>query len=111
MTSSIWTLYLSETHLLDSQEAQVQIDGYTFVNKPRTTGKGGRVGVYTSSIVPYYRRLDLERDGIECIWIEILFPKPKVILLGFIYRSPNSSKHLTTNFECNTGIDACHCFF
>lgn len=90
---------LSETHLSDSEEAQVQLDGYTFINRPRKTGKGGGVGVYISSSVPFHRRLDLERDGIECIWIEILFPKSKGILIGFIYRPPSSSKHLCADFE------------
>ena len=51
---------LSETRLFDNQEARVQIDGYTFINKPRTTGKGGEVEVYISPTVPIHRRVDLE---------------------------------------------------
>ena len=50
--------------------------------------------------MPYHRRLDLELDDIECLWIEVLFPKSKGFLIGFIYRPPDSSKHLPKNFNC-----------
>ena len=96
----IQILSLSETHLLADDEPQVQIDGYSFISKPRKSGKGGGVGAYISSSVPYHRRLDLEQDSIECMWIEVLFPKTKGFLVGFIYRPPDSSKHLCKNFNC-----------
>ena len=79
---------------------QAQIDGYSFISKPRKSAKGGGVGAYISSSVPYHRRLDLELDDIECLWIEVLFPKSKGFLVGFIYRPPDSSKHLSKNFTC-----------
>ena len=79
---------------------QAQIDGYSFISKPRKSAKGGGVGAYISSSVPYHRRLDLELDDIECLWIEVLFPKSKGFLIGFIYRPPDSSKHLSKNFTC-----------
>ena len=65
---------------------QAQIDGYSFISKPRKSAKGGGVGAYISSSVPYHRRLNLELDDIECLWIEVLFPKSKGFLIGFIYR-------------------------
>ena len=80
---------------------QAQIDGYSFITKPRKSTKGGGVGAYISSSVPYHRRLDLELDDIECLWIEVLFPKSKGFLIGFIYRPPDLSKHLSKNFTCN----------
>jgi len=39
-----------------------QIEGYTFIGKSRSSGKGGGVGVYISTSVPFHRRTDLE-DG------------------------------------------------
>ena len=39
---------------------QAQIDGYSFISKPRKSAKGGGVGAYISSSVPYHRRLNLE---------------------------------------------------
>ena len=38
-------------------------------------------------------------SDIECIWLEILLPKAKSFLIGIIYRPPDSSKHLSKNFE------------
>lgn len=32
---------LSETHLHANEEAQAQIDGFTFIGKPRSSGRGG----------------------------------------------------------------------
>ena len=96
----IQILSLSETHLSTNDEPQAQIDGYSFISKPRKSAKGGGVGAYISSSVPYHRRLDLELDDIECLWIEVLFPKSKGFLIGFIYRPPDSSKHLPKNFNC-----------
>ena len=96
----IQILSLSETHLSSDDEPQAQIDGYSFIRKPRKSAKGGGVGAYISSSVPYHRRLDLELDDIECLWIEVLFPKSKGFLIGFIYRPPDSSKHLPKNFNC-----------
>ena len=48
----------------------------------------------------YHQRLDLEPDDIESLWIEVLFPKSKGFLIGFIYRPPDSSKHLSKHFNC-----------
>ena len=45
-------------------------------------------------------RLDLEQEDIECIWLEILFPKTKGFLIGIIYRPPDSSNHICANFNC-----------
>ena len=70
-----------------------------FLGKPRTSGQVGGVGIYISQSVPFQRRLDLENNDIECIWIEILFPKSKGFLIRVIYRPPDSSKHLPGNFN------------
>ena len=91
---------LSETHLSADNEVEVQIEGYKFIGKSRSSGKGGGVGVYISTSVPFHRRTDLEDEVIECIWIEILFPKTKSFLIGIVYRPPDSSKHLCADFNC-----------
>jgi hypothetical protein len=43
--------------------------------------------------VPYRRRYDLEaeHENIECIWIEVLFPKSKGIMIGNVNRPPDTS--------------------
>ena len=62
---------VSETHLCLESEAEVHIEGYTFIAKSRASGQGGGVGVYISTSIPFQRRMDLEQEDIECIWIEI----------------------------------------
>lgn len=90
---------VSETHLSPESEVEVQIKGYTFIAKSRASSQGGGVGVYISSSIPFQRRMDLEQEDIECIWIEILFPETKGFLVGIIDRPPDSSKHLCANFN------------
>ena len=85
----IHILSLSETHFAADEEAAAQISGYDFLGKPRTSGQGGGAGILISQSVPFQRRLDLEDNDIECIWIEILFPKSSGFLIGVIYRPPD----------------------
>ena len=82
-----------------SNTEKQEYSGYDFLGKPRTSGQGGGAGIYISQSIPFQRRLDLEDNDIECIWIEILFPKSKGFLIGVIYRPPDSSKHLPDNFN------------
>ena len=91
---------VTETHLNDDDSVSiVYIPGYTFVNKPRVKGRGGGVGVYISNRIPYHRRFDLENDTVECIWLEITYPKTKSFLIGIIYRPPDTSDYLPPNFN------------
>ncbi|PFX18701.1 RNA-directed DNA polymerase from mobile element jockey [Stylophora pistillata] len=56
------TRAVSETHLSAEDEVEAQIDGYTFIGKCRSSGKGGGAGVYISTSVPFHRRTDLEDE-------------------------------------------------
>ena len=55
------------------------------------------------------RRLDLEIEAIECIWVEINDSKTKPLLVGYVYRNPASSQGWPDDFismmdkvtECN----------
>ena len=71
-------LGISETHLIDQIiTEELAIEDVVFERKDRFTGNGGGIGMYIKQDVPYQRRFDLERGEIECIWIEVLFPKSK----------------------------------
>ncbi len=71
-------LSLSETHLSKDDEAKAKIFGYDFIAKsrPLNPDKGGDVGLYIASHIPYQQRIDLELPDIECIWL-FCFPKQK----------------------------------
>ena len=49
--------------------------------------------------LPNHRRLDLEEDGIECIWIEVWVKSSKPILVGNLYRPPDNSDYLPEDFN------------
>ena len=96
-------LSLSETHLSGkSNNSEVEINGYTFINKNRRSGGG--VGSYISDNIPWHRREDLELNAVECIWIEISFHNTKGLLVG-VSISPTgySSNYLPKDF--NTLLD------
>ena len=61
---------LSETHIeagLEQEEAIYDVHGYSFINRPRKSGKGGGVAAYIGDGVVWDRRYDLENDNIEAI--------------------------------------------
>ena len=73
--------------------------GFNMQRKHRNNGKGGGIVVYVSEALTSHRRFDLEADGVECIWIEVLFKKSKPLIVGQVYRPPDSSYYLPENFN------------
>ena len=94
---------LSETHISHNDSEEIanlfNIPGYAFLNKPRVNGSGGGVAMYVPSDITWIRRFDLEMDEIEAIWIEIIQKNSKNFVVGSVYRPPDSSHYLPTNFE------------
>ena len=91
---------LSETHMnTNISSDEVYLDGYNLERLDRGCGKGGGVAVYVNHKLPYCRRDDLECKNIECTWIKVLLPKSRGILVGNIYRPPDSSAYLSKNFN------------
>lgn len=44
------------------------------------------------------RRTDLENASVEGLWLELLIPKSRSILVGTFYRPPNSSTYHDKDF-------------
>ena len=65
--------------------------------KDRADSYGGVI-IYVKETIPCKRRLDLEIDGIECIWLEMKL-KSKVILLSVFYRPPESPAETLIGIE------------
>ena len=100
---------VSETFTtIDTPACWFDIAGYSYEQKCRPCGTGGGIGVYIRNGTPYIRRFDLEGKNLECIWLEICFPHTKGLLIGIIYRQPNTSYYLLDDFnflwEENLGI-------
>ena len=93
-------LSLSETDIeagLEQDEAIYDIPGYSFINRPRKSSKGGGVGAYLVDGIRWDRRHDLENDKIEAIWLEIRPKHSKTFLVGIMYRPPDNKGRF-----CNT---------
>jgi hypothetical protein len=85
-------LGISETWLDGSvPDAVVMVEHFKLYRKDRTHGRGGGILVHVPDSIRSHRRIDLERDHIEAIWLELQVEK-STILLCQIYRPPNSAK-------------------
>ena len=102
MYKNIDILTLSETHITSNcstdNSALYEIPGYTFVKRNRTNGIHGGVAMYISESILWKRRVDLERNEIEGLVIEIFRKNAKNILVGSFYRPPDGSNYLHPNF-------------
>ena len=91
---------ISETHInRNIRDSEIDIAGFDLLRKDRAKGAGGGVAVYVVESLPNHRRLDLEEDGIECIWIEVWVKNSKPILVGNLYRPPDNLDYLPDDFN------------
>lgn len=86
---------VSETWLKDSGSS-FDIMGYDFIHNPRPNRIGGGVGIYIDNDLEFKLRPDLAfRDisspSTESLFIEIRRPLSKNIIIGVIYRPPDSN--------------------
>ena len=56
--------------------------------------EGGGVCIYVKSTLAFNVRSDLNDPKLEALWVEILLPKSKSILIGVCYRPPEQSDFL-----------------
>ena len=105
-------IVITETWLDESvQNGEIQIDGYTITRQDRNRCGGG-VLIYVNNSVAYTERSDLRNPNLEAVWLELLLPKTKPILLGGVYRPPSQSNFIEefektlsdTRLDCETII-------
>ena len=91
-------LSITETWLDDSvSDGEIHIKNYSIVRRDRNRNGGG-VCVYIRNDVAFNFRSDLQRDSDEMIFVELLLPKTKPIIIGSVYRPPKQNDFLS-NFE------------
>ena len=96
---------LSETKLKNFHpDSAFIIDNYQLFRKDRFISRerreqGGGIIVYVKNGVKVERRLDLERNEIECVWLEVSPKKSKSFLVGTLYRHPNEGAQWNEYFE------------
>jgi hypothetical protein len=86
---------VSETWLDQTiSDADIEIPNFTIHRNDRNR-HGGGVATYVSNNLAVSRRIDLEYQDIESLWLEITTNK-KTIMLATYYRPPISHGHRTT---------------
>ena len=84
-------LSFSETWLDSSKsDSEIEIENYTVVRKDRNR-KGGGVCVYIRADIGFNVGPELDLADVEAVWLDILLPKFKPILVGARYRPPDQT--------------------
>ena len=85
---------ISETWLNNSTEHLFNIPGYNFISNIRQHKSGGGVGLYIKSNLKFKPRIDLQSTDnrlYESIFAEIIQPNSRNIIVGCIYKPPDTS--------------------
>ena len=101
---------VSETWLHDSvEDSEVELPGYSILRHDRNR-KGGGVCIYLRSDLAFNPRQDLQSDGVESVWAEVLLPKTRPILTGICYRPPRQCDFCELlELSFNEGSDVSEC--
>ena len=89
---SFSAIAVTETWLSDMNKDDFVIDGFNFICKCRSGKIGGGVGLYLANDLRFFVREDLSmtKEYIECLFVEINQPNFANIIVGTVYRPPNS---------------------
>ena len=85
---------VSETWLYKSNSDLFNIPGYHFISNSREHKLGGGVGLYTQSDMNFKPRIDLQscdNSLYESVFVEIMRPHGKNIIVGGLYRPHTAS--------------------
>ena len=84
--TSAAVIALTETWIDNSvTNSEISIDGYTVLRKDRNR-HGGGVCLYIKNNIAFNQRDDLNKDNIETLFVDILLPRYKPIIVGVCYR-------------------------
>ena len=101
---------ITETRLNASNEESYSLKKYSSINEYRRGRKGGGVSLFVHDSIKYNRRTDLDFFDceMETIFIELdksIFSTKRNIILGLIYRMPDSSvKVFNERMESNLNV-------
>ena len=84
---------LTETWLNSNSQILFDLPGFEFVHRNRQNRVGGGVGLYISNKFEYiiHEELNVTNDVLESLFVELINPNGKNILIGVIYRPPRSN--------------------
>ena len=92
-TKSFSVIGLTETWLSSNTNLPYAIDGYELIVNNRLDRSGGGVALYISHSFDFLIREDLNimNNSLESLFVEISIPYSKNIIIGVIYRPPNTN--------------------
>ena len=80
---------LTESRLDDKiNDDDINIPGYTSLRKDPAAQNSTGILLYVHDSLTVRRLYNLEKFGVETIWLEVKFGKSKPIKVGFIYKNP-----------------------
>lgn len=84
---------LTETWLSSDSNQPFALNGYDFIVNNRQNKVGGGVALYVSKSYEYniIKNINIMNNNVESLFIEIVIHGNKNIIIGIIYRPPNSS--------------------
>ena len=95
---------LTETWLDNTiSDDKIIFNGFNLFRRDQINDRHGGVCVFVKSELYAKRRIDLELQNTECIWVE-LFVGHKKLLIGTFYRSPNSTNDALIAIENSIGL-------
>ena len=96
-------LLLSETLLNDSKTRHINIPNYNISYRNRPNKLGGGIAILIHKTLIYKNRLDLadlNKDNFERVFIELTSNTKQLIIIGSIYRPPNTKpKEFITQYQ------------
>ena len=93
MNHNFTAIGVSETWFKSTSNIDMfNIDGYNLIQVNRANKKGGGVGIYVNNKYDYVIRSDLSNNTpeYESLYVELTSKNKKSVVLGCIYRAPNT---------------------
>ena len=85
-------LAITETWLKGPSNDNIKLHGFNFISKSRSVKRGGGVGIFLNDDFNFILRDDLSRmlPYLECVFVEVPQENKRNLLIGSIYRPPNT---------------------
>ena len=95
LSQNLAAIAVTETQkgwLTEALQDVYSIPGYKFVSNSRINKSGGGIGIFLKNCLDYKPRPDLSRMSayIECLFIEICRVGKQRVIIGCVYRPPNT---------------------
>ena len=85
-------------------DSELFIQGFTLIRKDRDRNGGG-VCLFIKESISFNVRDDLRENGLEAIFVELLFQRSRPLLVGVCYRPPSDGSFLDSFRSAISKVD------